>query len=154
MEDENIKKEFLTSYDAQHRIVSESGKPSVLVVGLNDWPFPIPLVQRDGQWSFDTAAGREEILARRIGRNELGAMKASLAYWDAQNEYADMFKDKNGMAVYAQKIVSSPGKRTACTGRRRAANRTVRSVRRSLPQPSGAIASAPESLITATTSGS
>jgi len=111
VEDANIKKEFLTSYDAQHRIVSESGKPSFLVIGQNDWPFPIPLVQRDGQWSFDTAAGREEILARRIGRNELGALKASLAFWDAQNEYADKFKDKNGMAVYAQKIVSSPGKK-------------------------------------------
>ena len=87
------------------------GKPSVLVMGQNDWPFPIPLVQKDGQWSFDTAAGREEILARRIGRNELGAIKATLAFYDAQNEYADMYKDKTGQAVYAQKIVSSPGKK-------------------------------------------
>ena len=111
MADDNIKQEFLTAYDAQHRIVSETGKPSVLVMGQNDWPFPIPLVQKDGQWSFDTAAGREEILARRIGRNELGAIKAALAFYDAQNEYADMFKDKTGQAVYAQKIVSSPGKK-------------------------------------------
>src|SRR5207302_2061494 len=73
---------------------SESGKPSVLVIGQNDWPFPIPLVQRDGQWNFDTAAGREEVLARRIGRNELATLKSMLAYWNAQNEYADMFKDK------------------------------------------------------------
>ncbi|MGC2011572.1 MAG: DUF2950 domain-containing protein [Pseudolabrys sp.] len=109
--DDNIKQEFLTAYDAQHRIVSETGKPSVLVLGQNDWPFPIPLVQKDGQWSFDTAAGREEILARRIGRNELGAIKATLAFYDAQNEYADMYKDKTGQAVYAQKIVSSPGKK-------------------------------------------
>ena len=109
--DDNIKQEFLTAYDAQHRIVSETGKPSVLVMGQNDWPFPIPLVQKDGQWSFDTVAGREEILARRIGRNELGAIKAALAFYDAQNEYADMFKDKTGQAVYAQKIVSSPGKK-------------------------------------------
>ena len=109
--DDNIKQEFLAAYDAQHRIVAETGKPSVLVMGQNDWPFPIPLAQRDGQWSFDTAAGREEILARRIGRNELGAIKAALAFFDAQNEYADMFKDKTGQAVYAQKIVSSPGKK-------------------------------------------
>src|SRR5215468_7309110 len=109
--DDNIKQEFLAAYDAQHRIVAEAGKPSVLVMGQNDWPFPIPLVQKDGQWTFDTAAGREEILARRIGRNELGAIKASLAYFDAQNEYADMFKDKTGQAVYAQKIVSSPGEK-------------------------------------------
>src|SRR5215471_12607636 len=109
--DSNVKQEFLAAYDAQHRLVTESGKPSVLVVGNNDWPFPIPIVQRDGQWSFDTAAGREEILARRIGRNELAAIQASLAYFDAQNEYADLFKDKTGQAVYAQKVVSSPGKK-------------------------------------------
>jgi hypothetical protein len=111
VEDNNIKQEFLAAYDAQHRIVADAGKPSVLVMGVNDWPFPIPLVQRDGQWNFDTAAGREEILARRIGRNELGAINAALAFYDAQNEYADMFKDKTGQAVYAQKIVSSPGKK-------------------------------------------
>jgi len=111
VEDANVRQEYLAAYDAQHRIVSESGKPSVLVIGQNDWPFPIPLVQRDGQWNFDTAAGREEVLARRIGRNELTTLKGMLAYWDAQNEYADMFKDKTGQAVYAQKIVSSPGKK-------------------------------------------
>jgi hypothetical protein len=110
VQDANIKQEFLAAYDAQHRIVSETGKPSILVMGRNDWPFPIPLAQRDGQWTFDTAAGREEILARRIGRNELAAIQACLAYYDAQNEYADRYKDKNGMALYAQKIVSSPGK--------------------------------------------
>jgi hypothetical protein len=69
------------------------------------------MVQRDGQWIFDVAAGREEILARRIGENELATMKALLAYWDAQNEYADMNKSKSGQAVYAQRIVSSPGKK-------------------------------------------
>jgi Protein of unknown function (DUF2950) len=111
VEDANVRQEYLTAYDSQHRIVTESGKPSILVIGQNDWPFPIPIVQRDGQWSFDTAAGREEVLARRIGRNELSTLKAMLAYWDAQNEYADMFKDKTGQAVYAQKIVSSPGKK-------------------------------------------
>src|SRR5215510_13892844 len=111
VEDANVRQEYLAAYDAQHRIVSESGKPSVLVIGQNDWPFPIPLVQRDGQWNFDTAAGREEVLARRIGRNELATLKGMLAYWDAQNEYADLFKDKTGQAIYAQKIVSSPGKK-------------------------------------------
>src|SRR5262245_59741758 len=109
VEDANVRQEYLTAYDAQHRIVSESGKPSILVIGQNDWPFPIPLVQKDGQWTFDTPAGREELFARRIGRNELAAMKAALAYYDAQNDYADMCKDKTGQAVYAQKIVSSPG---------------------------------------------
>ena len=111
VEDANTKKEFLASYDAGHRILTEPGKPATLVMGPNDWPFPIPIVQRDGQWVFDTAAGREEILARRIGRNELATLKAMLAYWDAQNDYADMNKSKSGQAVYAQRIVSSPGKK-------------------------------------------
>ena len=96
VEDANTKKEFLASYDAGHRILTEPGKPATLVMGPDAWPFPIPIVQRDGQWVFDTAAGREEILARRIGRNELATLKAMLAYWDAQNDYADMNKDKSG----------------------------------------------------------
>jgi hypothetical protein len=107
VEDANVRQE----YDAGHRIVSESGKPSVLVIGPNDWPFPIPMVQRDGQWIFDVPAGREEVLARRIGRNELSTIKAMLAYWDAQQDYADMNKGKSGQAVYAQRIISSPGKK-------------------------------------------
>jgi hypothetical protein len=111
VEDAEVRKEYLAAYDAGHRIVAESGKPSVLVIGPNDWPFPIPMVQRDGQWIFDVPAGREEVLARRIGRNEFSTMKAMLAYWDAQQDYADMNKSKSGQAVYAQRIVSSPGKK-------------------------------------------
>ena len=111
VEDAEVRQEYLAAYDAGHRIVSEAGKPSVLVIGPNDWPFPIPMVQRDGQWIFDVPAGREEVLARRVGRNELSTLKALLAYWDAQQDYADMNKSKSGQAVYAQKIVSSPGKK-------------------------------------------
>src|SRR4029079_12638243 len=111
VEDANVRQEYLAAYDAGHRIVTEPGKPSVLVIGPNDWPFPIPMVQRDGQWIFDVPAGREEVLARRIGRNELSTMKAMLAYWDAQQDYADMNKSKSGQAVYAQRIVSTPGKK-------------------------------------------
>jgi DUF2950 family protein len=109
--DVNRRQEYLAAYDAGHRIVTEAGKGATLIVGPNDWPFPIPMVQRDGQWIFDVAAGREEILARRIGENELSTMKALLAYYDAQNDYADMFKSKSGQAVYAQRVVSSPGKK-------------------------------------------
>ena len=111
VEDANRRKEYLAAYDAGHKIVTEAGKGATVVVGPNDWPFPIPLVQRDGQWIFDVAAGREEILARRIGENELATMKALLAYYDAQNDYADMFKSKSGQAVYAQRVVSSPGQK-------------------------------------------
>lgn len=109
--DANRRQEYLAAYDAGHRITTEAGKGATLVVGPNDWAFPIPMVRRDGQWIFDVPAGREEILARRIGENELATMKALLAYWDAQNEYADVNKDKTGQAVYAQRVVSSPGKK-------------------------------------------
>jgi hypothetical protein len=111
VQDANTRQEFLTAYDANHRVVTESGKPAILVVGQTDWPFPIPIVEKDGEWQFDTVAGREEILARRIGRNELATIQTVLAYFDAQNEYAEMTKDKNGMPVYAQRIFSSPGKK-------------------------------------------
>src|SRR5207302_2115184 len=71
--------------------------------------FPIPLVRKDTAWRFDTAAGREEILFRRIGRNELNAIQTSLAYVDAQNEYAE--KGVAGNGVYARRIVSQEGKK-------------------------------------------
>lgn len=111
VQDEETRKAFVTAYDAKHSIKQESGKPATLIIGQDDFPFPIPLVQKNGSWSFDTKAGREEVLYRRIGRNELAAIQAALAYVDAQNEYADMTKTKDGMSVYAQKIVSSPGKK-------------------------------------------
>lgn len=111
VEDANTKKQFLDAYDAKHSFVTESGKPATLLIGSEDWPFPIPVVQKDGKWQFDAAAGRDELLARRIGRNELAAIQASLAYYDAQNEYADLYKDGMGQPIYAQRIISSPGKK-------------------------------------------
>src|SRR5262249_17758223 len=74
VQDANPRQEFLAAYDAGHRVVTESGKPAILVVGQTDWPFPIPIVEKNGEWQFDTVAGREEILARRIGRNELATI--------------------------------------------------------------------------------
>ena len=80
------------------------------MIGREDWPLPIPIVQKDGQWQFDTAAGRQEILARRIGRNELAAIQVALAYVDAQYDYANLTRD-GAQSVYAQKFFSSPGKK-------------------------------------------
>jgi hypothetical protein len=82
-----------------------------MVVGQEDFPFPIPLVRKDQTWRFDTAAGRLEILYRRIGRNELDAVQVCLAYVDAQNEYADKDRTGAGVGTYAQRIVSQPGKK-------------------------------------------
>ena len=92
-------------------LVRESDTRDVLQLGADGWPFPIPLVkQPDGLWFFDTAAGREEILNRRIGRNEIGAIRVCRAYVDAQREYASEDRNGNGVLEYAQHLRSSPGK--------------------------------------------
>ena len=100
---------FITAYDNRHSITEQQDK-ATLVIGQDDFPFPIPLVRVNGQWKFDTEAGRDEILYRRIGRNELDAIQASLAFADAQNEYAA--KDRGqGVGTYAQRIISRPGRK-------------------------------------------
>jgi hypothetical protein len=108
--DAETRQRFVAAYDAGHSIKLEGNKKATLILGADDFPFPIPLVNTKTGWEFDTDAGRIEILYRRIGRNELDAIQASLAFVDAQNEYAD--KDRgDGTGVYAQRIVSSPGKK-------------------------------------------
>jgi hypothetical protein len=107
--DAEARQRFLTGYDARHSIKAE-GKKATLILGSEDFPFPIPLIGNKRGWEFDTTAGRTEILYRRIGRNELDAIQTCLAYVDTQNEYAD--KDRGeGAGVYAQRIISSSGKK-------------------------------------------
>ncbi len=84
---------------------------AVLIVGKDAWPFPVPLVKQNGQWGFDTAAGKEEILNRRIGRDELAAIDVCLAYVKAQREYALKDRAGNGVMEYARKFKSTPGLR-------------------------------------------
>ena len=81
-----------------------------LTVGNDNWPLPIPIVSRDGKWYFDTKAGSEEILRRRIGANELDAITICRGYVQAQLEYAQTIHDNSGVNQYAQRILSSPGK--------------------------------------------
>ena len=107
--DASGRKRVVEAYDAKHQVVMEGADKAALVIGNEDWPFPIPLVRKNGSWQFDTAAGRDEILFRRIGRNELRAIQTCLAYVDAQQEYAE--KGVAGNGVYAQRIVSRPGKK-------------------------------------------
>ena len=109
--DEAIRQKFLAAYDAKHQVTMEAGDKAVMIIGPEDFPFPIPLTRKRGAWRFDTAAGRLEILYRRIGRNELDAIQACLAYFDAQNEYAEKDRTGVGVATYAQRIVSQPGKK-------------------------------------------
>ena len=109
--DDAVRARFVASYDAKHQIAMEGAKKAILIIGDNDYPFPIPLEKnKDGTWSFATQAGREEILARRIGHNELDAIQTSLAYVDAQNDYAA--KDRgDGVGTYAMRFVSAAGKK-------------------------------------------
>jgi hypothetical protein len=109
--DAEARQRFLSAYDAKHSVKAEGNKKATLILGADDFPFPIPLVNNRAGWEFDAAAGRQEILYRRIGRNELDAIQTSLAYVDAQNEYAEKDRTGEGVGVYAQRIVSSPGKK-------------------------------------------
>jgi hypothetical protein len=109
--DDAARQRFVASYDAKHQIAMEGDNKAALVIGDNDYPFPIPLVRKNGQWSFDTEAGRREILYRRIGHNELDAIQTCLAYVDAQDEYAEKDRTSAGTGVYAERFVSQPGKK-------------------------------------------
>lgn len=109
--DAEMRSRFLSAFDAKHVIKVDGNKKATLILGADDFPFPVPLVNNKAGWEFDPAAGRIEILYRRIGRNELDAIQASLAFVDAENEYAEKDRTGEGPGVYAQRIVSTPGKK-------------------------------------------
>jgi hypothetical protein len=91
--------------------LDEDKDRATLVVGPDDWPLPVPIVLEKGQWRFHSALGRVEVLARRVGRNELTAIEVCRAYVEAQTEYAAHDRTTSGILQYAQKILSSPGKK-------------------------------------------
>jgi hypothetical protein len=108
--DKESRERFTGAWDTKHSVRLEGDRKAVIVLGNDDFPFPIPLMKKKAGWEFDTAAGRLEILYRRIGRNELDAIQTCLSFVDAQNEYAG--KDRGqGVGVYAQRIVSTAGKK-------------------------------------------
>jgi hypothetical protein len=109
--DRQRREAFLKAYDEANKLVLEGDAKATLVIGKDEWPLPIPLVKADGGWRFDTRQGEKEILARRIGRNELAAIKVCLAIVDAEREYAARDVDADGVPEYAPKFVSAPGKR-------------------------------------------
>jgi hypothetical protein len=109
--DQATREKFVAAYDAKHKIDMEGDSKAIMVIGQQDFPLPIPIVRKDGMWRFDTAAGLDEILFRRIGKNELDAIQATLAYVDAQNEYAEKDRTGAGINTYAQRIISQPGKK-------------------------------------------
>jgi hypothetical protein len=108
--DQQSREKFLAAYDAASRLEA-SGDTTVIHVGTDDWSFPIPVVKVGEGWRFDPRQGREEIIARRIGRNELYTMQTCLAYVDAQREYYAEDRDGDGLLEYAQHFASTPGKR-------------------------------------------
>lgn len=109
--DRNGRQEFLRLYDEKHSITASNDGSATLVIGKTDWPFPVPLVKDGSQWFFDTEAGAEEMLNRRIGRNELSAIQVCKAIGDAQREYALRDPDGDGVREYARQFPSDQDKR-------------------------------------------
>jgi len=110
--DKNIAAAFATKAREKNQITVDpkNSTRAILSVGNDDWPLPIPLVKKEGKWSFDTKAGREEVLFRRIGANELDVIQICRGYVEAQNEYALEKHDNAEVNQYAQRIISTPGK--------------------------------------------
>ena len=103
-------KMFVQRLQQNVQMVTNSDSNISLFIGNDNWPFPIPLVKHDGQWLYDTEAGKQEILARRVGMNELAVIGVVRAYVQAQREYASQDRMDNGILAYAQNIHSNPGK--------------------------------------------
>ncbi len=110
VEDKQRDERVVSRFD-QKNSLSQEGNKMVLIMGEQEWPFPIPLVKKGNQWFFDTKAGKEEILNRRIGDNELNTIQVMLAIVDAQREYAMKDHDGDGILAYAEKFGSDPGKK-------------------------------------------
>jgi len=109
--DRQMRDNFLAAYDKVHKIEAAGEAKATLLTGDNESPFPFPLVKTSKGWHFDAKAGADEMVNRRIGENELFAIKFCLAYGDAQREYAELDRDGDGLLEYAQKFASSKDKR-------------------------------------------
>jgi hypothetical protein len=111
VEDNKIREKFVKAYEEGNKLEKTSDTKYTLIVGKTDWAFPIPLMKNGNNWYFDTPAGKEEILNRRVGRNELATIQSMLAYVDAQREYYLNNHPKDKLPNYAKKILSSPNLR-------------------------------------------
>jgi DUF2950 family protein len=111
VEDAMRRDRFVAAYNEAVKIETSGEGRATLFIGAQQWPFPFPLVKTPTGWRFDVKSGAEEILNRRIGRNERSAIQVCLAYVDAQREYATKDRDDNGLLEYAKKLISTPGKK-------------------------------------------
>jgi hypothetical protein len=109
VQDKSDRANVVAAYSKAHELVAEGDDSMILVIGENKWPFPIPLVERDGRWSFDSEKGADELVYRRVGRNELGAIAMCRGYVDAQLEYAARGHDGDPPGIYALKLFSDEG---------------------------------------------
>jgi hypothetical protein len=109
--DRRARERFVAAYDKAHKLERDSDNKAILIVGEDEWPLPIPLIRTRARWRFDTKAGAEEILNRRIGRNELTVIEVCRAYVAAQREYAAKNLGPGGSAEYAQQFTSTIGER-------------------------------------------
>jgi len=108
--DKEARARFVEHYRQGSKIARETADKATLVIGADEWPFPIPLVEQRGAWHFDTPAGAQEILNRRIGRNELNAIEVCRGYVQAQRDYAADRDSGHEPLEYAQKFVSTDGR--------------------------------------------
>ncbi len=109
-EDKSNRDQFVQKYQQMHRLVMEPDGTTTLYIGAENWPTPIPLVHQGNSWYFDTAAGKQEILYRRIGKNELATIQVCSELVDAEKEYYGQPHDGDSNPQYAQKFLSDPGK--------------------------------------------
>jgi hypothetical protein len=107
--DKTARAHFVAAYDQAHQMRNVRSGRFILDVGKSNWPMPIPIVKKDGVWSFDSAAGAQEVLTRRIGRNELAALRVCHALIDAENDYAAAGHDGNPPGRYTKRLNSQPG---------------------------------------------
>jgi hypothetical protein len=110
VQDKAATAQFAASARQMMRLDQASDGEVVLSIGGDNWPFPMPIVKKGDAWSFDTAAGKQEILNRRIGRNELNTIDVCRAYVDAQRQYAAKDRDGSGILKFARRFASSAGK--------------------------------------------
>jgi hypothetical protein len=109
-QDEEIRERFLKAWDENHTIIPQGPDKALVGAGTTGWISPIPIVKQGNEWRYDVEAGRVELEARLIGRNELSVIQTLLAIVDAQRDYAALDPMKVGLPVYARRLVSSPGR--------------------------------------------
>jgi hypothetical protein len=108
--DKNVRNNVVQGYEQMHRLVREPDDTVTVYMGAENWPFPIPLLKKGNAWYFDTPVGKQEVLYRRIGKNELATIDVCHAIVDAQKQYQSETHDGESVKQYALKLVSDPGK--------------------------------------------